>query len=166
MKKIRKILYALRPYTIDVYVYTFDLSQPIPEIQPKIDIRLEIIKPAGKNGNIVFSAWHGSEHVNTTHLVFKSLLARQIGFKNVPILGNGETREKFRGNNVHGFMLSSILRHYLSMNVQKRVYMFIAPDNFAVHKVMDKVSCKRMFRVKVSRLLGICVNKEISERAV
>jgi hypothetical protein len=162
MKIIRKMVAALRPYTLDTYVYKYDLAQPIPEVKARIDLDIKSSRKRTLLGEqIVFSAFNNGKLANKTALIFNSLLGIQLGYKGYPLLGNGETYPEFRGNNIHGYMLTHILNYYLGRGEKKTVYMFIAPENIPVHKVMDKVGCQRLYRVKAKRVLGFCVHKEI-----
>jgi hypothetical protein len=161
-KTIRKILIALRPYTLDTYVYKYDLAQPIPDVKARIELDVKSSKKKTLLGEqIVFSAFNNGKLANKTALIFNNLLGIQLGYKGYPLLGNGETYPEFRGNNIHGHMLVYILNYYLSRDEKKTVYMFIAPDNIPVQKVMDKVGCERLYRVKVKRILGLCMHKKI-----
>jgi hypothetical protein len=166
-KKIKKILHALSPHKVDVYVYLFDLKKEIPDLQPRIglDVEMRERKEFFEKG-YAFTARHEGRLANETQLVFSSMLARQLGYKGVPILGNGITFPEFRGNNIHGFMLATILKFYRDKKEQYKVYMFIDTNNHTVMKVMGKLGCERLFRAKVSRLLGIVIKKEILAESV
>lgn len=163
MKKIaRKIFLALKPYTMDLYVYKFDLRQPVPDIKARIDIDIKTKeKKTLFEKRITFLAFHNGQLTNKADLIFNNLLGRQLGLGGYPVMGNAETNKTFRGKNIMGFTLVTLFDYYLKMKDKDTVYIFTSFDNFSMQSVMDKVGCEKLYRVKIKRVLGFMVNKKI-----
>jgi predicted acetyltransferase len=103
-------------------------------------------------------AFHNGEIANISFLYRNILLARQIGYKKEHVIGNCETKVKYRGNSVYPHMLTKILE-YCREHKRENILIFVGPDNRASIKGIERAGFKFQKRAKILRFLGFCLEK-------
>lgn len=158
MRIIRKLYRQLRPRKVETLVYGFDLGrQTIPAVAVRDTIEVETHKVDNKRR--IFRALVDGAEVNRNYLYTGNLLARQLGYRRLPLVGDCSTAEQCRGRNIYPYMLTQML-HWLKDNeAAQQVLIFVAPGNIPSVKGIEKAGFKKLRHVIVYRFLGMSMYK-------
>lgn len=111
---------------------------------PEIDNKLSEKKDCAYiiiDGEIAHISW----------IYYHNLLARQLGFKSTLVIGDCETKEKFKGMGLYGITVSHILRS----DPRKKYILFIEPHNVASIKGVTKIGLQKLGNFSLKRFLGL-----------
>jgi RimJ/RimL family protein N-acetyltransferase len=90
-------------------------------------------------------------------LVFtRNLLARQLGFKNVLIIGNCFTDEEYRGKGIYPAVLKRIRADF----AERTLIVFVDPANAASVRGLEKAGFHRLYEFALYRVLGVCLYRK------
>lgn len=158
MNSIKKLYHSLRPRKVETLVYRFDLDeQSIPSIAVSDIIQVETNKV--DNGRRIFKALINDAVINRNYLYKNNLLALQLGYKHLPLIGGCSTDEQFRGRNIYPYMLIQILHWVKANKLARQVLIFVEPGNTPSINGIEKAGFKKLHHVILYRLLGLCIYK-------
>lgn len=157
MRTIRKFIKKLSLQYINLVVYEYNLQNIDAGVQPKIPVTIEVEKTKKAfSEKVHFTALHNNTVVNNSYMFTGNLLARQIGLKKIPLIGDCETSAEYRGLNIYPYVINRILQ-YCKEQGHKKAVIFVAPDNRSSIRGIEKSGFTYLYKVRVFRFLGIAM---------
>jgi hypothetical protein len=99
---------------------------------------------------------HGSKVVHASLVFTRNLLARQLGFRNVLIIGNCVTDEEYRGKGIYPAVLKRIRADF----ADRTLIVFVDPANTASVRGLEKAGFRRLYEFAMYRVLGVCLYRK------
>ncbi len=159
MSGLKKIYHQLKLRRIDTLVYAFNLlKDTIPVIQTPPGLTTERTE---KVNQTLFAGLMDGNAVSKNYVYKKNLLSRQLGYTRMPLIGGCSTIEAYRGRGIYPFMLTQILQWHKNHITQPDIAIFVAPDNIASIKGIEKAGFRFVEHVTIYRLLGMCIYKKV-----
>jgi hypothetical protein len=129
-----------------------------------VPYELRIITPEDKTGDprIDRKRFHkayvvldGSRVIHASLVFPKNLLARQLGFRGVLIIGDCFTDDAYRGEGLYPAVLKRIRADF----PDRSFVVFVDPANTPSVRGLEKAGFRRSYEFVMYRFLGVCLHK-------
>jgi RimJ/RimL family protein N-acetyltransferase len=160
MAGMKALFDKLKPQRIQALVYQNEPNGP----RENVPYELRVFNAKEKTNHPptdskrFFKAYvvlHSTRVVHASLVFTKNLLARQLGFRNVLIIGNCFTDEEYRGKGIYPAVLKRIRTDF----ADRTLIVFVDPANTASVRGLEKAGFRRLFEFVMYRFLGVCLHK-------